>query len=792
MINDRKKMSINGEVLVTDYIVSPQSSDEYPTETFNLEEYLKQNGNRKVRRKLKDQKKYSIRYTYETRPQNPEIPLEFQTGPYDIYLNYEIVKNPKIGGKERNRKRIRIRKHGHGHDSNSGIGQEPGREPIGGIGQEPGRGPIGGIDQEPGRGPIGGIGQEPGRGPIGGIGQEPGRGPIGGIDQEPGRGPIGGIDQEPGREPIGGIDQEPGRGPIGGIGQEPGRGPIGGIGQGPGRGPIGGIGQGPGREPIGGIDQEPGRGPIGGIDQEPGVGPVGEIDQEPGPETIGITEIKEAMEKYLSEETSENKVVRVVKNYKNRAKYWLIPLALLMALSAGVKTRTEQNSDLNDPSIRFFNVINQASLKLKYEVTFTDIQEVLEHSSTITTELLEQINLGDTLPLVDGLTFNTNSLGTGTNKTLGQEFNSENKFAGDYQISGFSIIYPGADGQQKMAYIEDFYSEGKQQNLNDFVEDFLKNNPSLTLEDLGIQVHCGVTKKDANGNILSKSRLGWIDITSLMSANVITQDTVNEVIEDSCSITGSISNFKGNTIEIEVETETGIKKVSIPVKDANGNYLSSGTTVIGSDGKEYTLSEISVQSERHKEISTITTKGETTEESTKLTYDIKDCAKALAIAGPLAALTYLALSEREKRKNAEYAQNPYFDTPENSTTWFKEFIDAGEKRREERSLGQELYNKFISETTQYGTKLTDRQINAMEAAAISYSGFSPEDSQVSIQKGTFTVYNPEDPDHQLVDVTEATIQDVYKTGSGNEQTEGYNQEATEYTETRLNSGRKGR
>lgn len=205
--------------------------------------------------------------------------------------------------------------------------------------------------------------------------------------------------------------------------------------------------------------------------------------------------------------------------------------------------------------------------------------------------------------------------------TFGEGIRDEGK----YTVESISAILP--DGT-----IVDTWKEGTE--LSAYAEEVaLQYN--LNVSDIVFRVH------------LTNPVAGWVNVeyvegTTKDNPNIKISDVT---LEEKERFTGTIENFNGNTITFN----NGNVNVTINVVDENGDYLAPGTVVVGSDGEQYKVNELSVTSE------TKTTE-KVVGEKNVLKFDFTDIKLENMLAGLSVAALGLAAAHVLNKKYVETAQ----------------------------------------------------------------------------------------------------------------------------------------
>lgn len=391
-------------------------------------------------------------------------------------------------------------------------------------------------------------------------------------------------------------------------------------------------------------------------------------------------------------------VVRVVRKYKNKLAIWLILLAIIATLLSGfrIKDRTRMEELPIEVQEQIVQMIERDNLYYKIQgMEYEDVLETLEESAK---RYVSELSTGDVIELRDGDELYEHSGLGGSKVIIGKGLRQ----AGDYQITGVSIVYDG----QIFAWHVDLAGANPSVQIGDFINSTVAKH-NLDYDKVEVRLHFGGTKDN--------TQTGWIDISELIKEDMVEQQVIGQVAVEGSTYDGTVNDFKGSTII--VETLEG--PVTITVVDAYGNLLQPGTTVIGSDGKEYIISDLSIESYTDTETVTITETKLVEQEvvdGKKLTWRIQDCNLTLAIAPLLGAL---ASHIATKKKNEEAEQNPDFFEFENEEEYqrFKrEFEEAKEKYEKTSGFKKMLKDVFYRKEVDLLQRLTEEQIQKLYAA----------------------------------------------------------------------------
>lgn len=370
-----------------------------------------------------------------------------------------------------------------------------------------------------------------------------------------------------------------------------------------------------------------------------------------------------------------------------------------------------------------------------------------ETAEEIADRALREMEMGDKVPVRDGQEFNVNSTEAGPSKTMGEEFSKEGKEAGDYQITGFAIVVNG----ETIEYIEDFNGIDDQSKLIEFVEETLKKH-NLTIDDIEIKVHLGSNKDN--------TRLGWIDITDLITADTITPEMVQDIVEEFSVESGTITDFTGDTITLQDGT-------TIKIVDENGKFVKPGTEVIGSDNQKYKIEKL--------DVITKTTIIHTPEEVTETKPDgieIKwEFNKLVAATSLITALYAIANALSTYKKNKESEQNPKLFEFENEKQYIEFKIDvknAQKKYEKESKFGKMMRRIFIGKQTDIIQRLTPEQTKELYAAIKRHSGIDyvlGENDKIEIKGGQIYIHYA---DKYIQNITHLLVEDIAAIGRENE------------------------
>lgn len=339
----------------------------------------------------------------------------------------------------------------------------------------------------------------------------------------------------------------------------------------------------------------------------------------PNGEYVLASEILKAMDDYVkmvpgevviteapvNKPTKEEKY-RVIKRITKRMSLLPIIIALISTLLTGF--RVEEKYDkvfITTPdtvaTISIDSLIEKSEEEILAEVT----KKVMD------------IKTGDKIEVNDGLEYHSSSdyKYGGDNKT---GVFGENNPVGEYNVDYISIIHNGQIVHTKFNKDES-----------------LEKNLALAAEKLGVDVSTLESYIHLGGPVS-----GWVSTGEIISssANKISSNK-SAILDKKDNINGTIDNFNGSTITIK----DGEEEVSLKVVDDEGNLLSNGEIVTGSNGKKYRLQNISLESNL-----------KTTEKDVyagkHLTWSIHNVSKEFALLSAAAATMFTLLSNRERKE----------------------------------------------------------------------------------------------------------------------------------------------
>lgn len=396
-------------------------------------------------------------------------------------------------------------------------------------------------------------------------------------------------------------------------------------------------------------------------------------------------------------ENTEPLVVRVVHKYKNNLSRWLSLLAALLILGSGIKIK--DNKKMIEVPVEYKEKVMQMveQNQLNYNVNGMDVEFTYETIKEAQRRIVSEMKLGDELPLQNGDELYSTSELTGSKAVIGNKLRK----AGNYQISGVSLVY----NDNIYAWYVDPSIDNPGFEIGNFINETVTKN-NLDLNKIDVRLHLG--------NSSNYTRTGWIDISKLIKEDSIEQKAIKENSVIASTYNGAINNFTGQNISIE--TING--PVTINILDNDGNLLKPGTTVVGSDGKEYMIGELSESIVKVPSMQTVTkTMMEERQvvDGKKITWNIQDCSLAVGLAPLLGAI---AAAVATKKKNEQAQENPSLFEFENEEEYLKfkrEFETAKEDYEKNSKFKKMLKNLFYRKETDLLQKLTEEQIQQLYA-----------------------------------------------------------------------------
>ena len=419
-------------------------------------------------------------------------------------------------------------------------------------------------------------------------------------------------------------------------------------------------------------------------------------------------------------------------------------LAITMFLASGIRLSDNEKEIIRNKIVEHTKTVQT----LDYDVHAEE--KYFENSEEAAKRIMSNLKMGDDTYVTDGLEFNQNSLETGISKTMGDEFTAENKMEGMYRVTGFSIVSNG----NIVDYIEDFNGLDDVIQLKDFIEKTVKDN-NLKFEDIQIKIHVG--------NNQDFSRLGWIDITDLINANTITNDMIQEKARDIAIEQGTVDDFKGEYITLN-------NGVRINIYDENHNLITPGTTVIGSDGKEYIINDLNL-SENTQVFSEIVEIKDKVIDGKKISWSITDCSLLVGLTPAIATIaTYLFVNKLESKKPTIIE----FETEKGYEEFKRKFEEAKEKYENSSKFKKVLKKVFFGKKVDVMQRLTDEQIRRLYSSINRHAGIDfvmGTNDKIDISNGKVLVKYE---DGHILDITDIVMPEIQSIGSHNPvEAEGY-------------------
>ena len=424
------------------------------------------------------------------------------------------------------------------------------------------------------------------------------------------------------------------------------------------------------------------------------------------------------------------KVVRVHKHWKNRATAWLCASALALVLLSGLSL------DKIPPSIDQIptkEIIMMETDRLDYK--FIEQMREMGYEDEMIKEVFLRFAAESGFDIGSTVDFDR--------KTNAYEYGNltgrHTTLQGEQTITGYCLYGPD-NTKSEYSFYEDRNLDGKAERLSPAG---IQEKVNLTLDEF-------LSHLDTNNYDLSDIRFslhfgnkGWVDFSDLIHVNEETKDVaiekLVEICKDVATYEGTIENFDADFVEIK---NADGDSVWIPVTDENDNLYAPGSKVIGSDGKEYVISELSLEEEmvatEVEGMTEVETKGKT-----RLKWSFEDCELALAIAPLIGAAAFAIAS---KIRNNNYQKDPDFfefeDDPE-YRRFKKDFEEAREDYRKSSKFGQVLKRVFYGEEIHRAAALTEEQVQEMYSTIVNthngdYS-YSPSD-QIRFQNGQVYAY----------------------------------------------------
>lgn len=448
-------------------------------------------------------------------------------------------------------------------------------------------------------------------------------------------------------------------------------------------------------------------------------------------------------------------IVRVVHKYKNNLSRWLVLLASVLMLASGIKIR--DNVKMVEVPVEYKEKLVQMieQNQLNYIVNGIDIEFTCETIQEAQRRIVSEMKLGDEVSLQNGDELYSTSELTGSKTIIGSKLRK----SGNYQISGVSIVYNGSI----YAWYVDPSIDNPGLEIGNFINETITKN-NLDLNKIDVRLHLG--------NSSNYTRTGWIDISKLIKEDSIEQQVIKKNATIASTYTGTISNFTGQSISME--TING--PVTLNILDVDGKLLKPGTTVIGSDGREYMLNELSesiVKVPKTQNITTPVMEERQIIDGKKITWSIQDCSFTFGIAPLLVAI---ATAVATRKKNEQAQENPSlfeFENEEKYLKFKKEFEMAKEDYEKNSKFKRMLKNLFYRKEIDLLQKLTKEQVQQLyikiKNCHTSDYSYNPDD-KIEFRNGkVIIVFN----DGRIQDITDIVMPSIANIGRENKvETEG--------------------
>lgn len=334
----------------------------------------------------------------------------------------------------------------------------------------------------------------------------------------------------------------------------------------------------------------------------------------PNGEYVYLTELEQALSDYvkLSPKVEEKKsitekpedsidpeedleIYTIIERFQNRIRKSALLLLAPLILAIIGKITIIVDKDKKDLS------------RLNYELEKKIEETYGNHEPESLSNLLKT---GDEVYLIEGLEFYASSDheygGNSSKGVIGSSIRPEGQYTAEY----FSFLHNGniiaAD------YKPDI-------NLAESLEK-VSTNFNIPIDEIEVQVHFG-------GPVC-----GWISLDDLVN-NFEYEDVRMHVEEKTYS--GVVDNFEGTSIR--VDTEEG--PVDIIIYDEEGNLLANDSIVMGSNGKEYKIINLSMEN--------VNATTDTTKKQFKFSFRDIELDKAI-ITSVAAAVSLLLLKKKKK------------------------------------------------------------------------------------------------------------------------------------------------
>lgn len=366
-------------------------------------------------------------------------------------------------------------------------------------------------------------------------------------------------------------------------------------------------------------------------------------------EYVSAQELSKALKDYVvakpnekissPKQESKNEIKKVTKLQKLKVKLWPLILAGTIAITTiGININADKY--IESPTI---------------SITAEQIesQDVLETESQVAERLQSKYTTGDKIDIQKGIKYHESSNWEYGGRNNNAEFGNPQRPDGEYTLDYFSIIYSGGKVTAE-------YKQG--QNLENVVQKVCIEN-NLKPNEVDIKFHIG-------GPVS-----GWISMNDLQSEKEQTPQVIGKSITVENDYTAVQKNFEGM---VTIKTENGL--VQLNFLDEDGNLISDGTVLKGSDGREYRITSVEQKYETLVgENNSLNSFGKSVE------FELHDLNKeaSLLLAGSALGLTALATKRRKEEK--EVTQEEY-----------EELLKSFKEKYDKKSKFVQLINKLSS------------------------------------------------------------------------------------------------
>ena len=345
-------------------------------------------------------------------------------------------------------------------------------------------------------------------------------------------------------------------------------------------------------------------------------------------------------------EPIKEEVYEVIRRYINRYSWIPTLIATIIIILKGFGLDDKMVKDV------VTSVQTNADFSVSYEQQLTDKE--LENT---TFGDVVKLKTGEKIEMPSDTKFYSNSEAKYNNKGIDSSFGTEVRPAGQYNIDYISINHNGKS-------VNRYFEVGK--SVDEMLQE-TSEKLGVDINDLDAWIHVG-------GPVA-----GWVSVDDIVNGR-IKVDSVNKGVKLEGNTYNGSSEFNNGTITFN----NGTQDVTINVVDVDGNLLSPGSIVKGSDGEDYCLDNIELQDMvTENEINRVVGK--------KLTWSVHNIGLDFALA--TAALGLAATLVTKKRK------------AEMTTMTEKQIEDLTKSAREKFDDGRE-FTKAVQNITQKQVKTT--------------------------------------------------------------------------------------